>query len=103
MVNLYNSVYNCGNDRINAWVKDSYFAKLTQQAITFRIIIDNIIVGYFMLVLNTIVLEEFKPDIHNFFTDTIGNTIPCLELKYIAIDKRYQRNKYGYFMPLLSK
>ena len=87
--------FDCGKPNINEWVEDSYYALLTQQGKTFKIYVDDILVGYYMLTLNSVLLEDFNDDVGDYIAQSISKYIPCLELKYIAIDEKYQGNKYG--------
>lgn len=87
--------FDCGNASINDWVTKSYYVTLLQHGYAYQIVGNDKILGYYMIVLRDIELNECPESISEFFEETLCNKIPSVCIKYIAIDKKYQGNKIG--------
>lgn len=76
----------CGVASIDNLIKDAFAKTLFKQAKAYNIVLDNIIVGSCMVRFTSIEDEEYY---------VADYTYTAIELVYIAIDKRIQRNGVG--------
>ena len=86
--------FDCGVESINDYVRESYYPVLTQHAYTFSIMNGDIVLGYFQILFREIELEDFPEEISEYDPE-IKRTISAIHIRYIAIDKKYQRKGIG--------
>lgn len=87
-------MFDCGMDTINEYVVESYLATLLQHGYAYQILYGNIVVGYYMLTFNHVMIEDC-PDSISEYTSGLSNFLYCVEIKYLAIDKKYQKRGIG--------
>lgn len=87
--------FDCGVDSINQYVSESYYATLTQQAHAYRVVFKGKCLGYFMIMFRKVEKEDCTEEVSDYISDTISDYFFSLHIKYIAIDKKYQRNGIG--------
>lgn len=89
------SGFKCGNDSIESQIENSYAATLLKIAFGHKIILNNQIVGYYMNhfktievdVVNSIMGDEFDPNISNHYT--------AMHILYLAIEESMQNQGIG--------
>ena len=86
MENDIPSSFTCGEDSIDALTRTAYNKTLFKQAIAYNILVDDRLVGNCMLKVAHICDEEYYVSDHDY---------AALELSYLAIDSRLQRNGIG--------
>lgn len=86
--------FDCGVESINKYVQESYYPVLTQYAYTYSIMNEDKLLGYFQLLFREVAIEEFPDEISEYDPEIKG-TISAIHIRYIAIDKKYQRNRIG--------
>lgn len=86
--------FDCGVESINKYVVDSFYATLLQHGYAYQILYNNIVVGYYMITLNHVELEECPETISD-YTSGLCDFLYCVEIKYLAIEKCYQHRKIG--------
>ncbi len=87
--------FECGKESINEYVKNSYFPTIIQQAYAYSIMKDNIILGYYQILFREIELTDFPEDISEYEDGIKNGKISSLHIRFIAIDRLYQRHKIG--------
>ena len=92
-------VFDCGVDSINQYIVDSFFATLLQHGYAYQILYNNgvngdIVVGYYMITFSHVMVEEC-PEVISDYTTDLNKFLYCVEIKYLAIDKKYQHNRIG--------
>ena len=88
--------FECGVASINEYVKNSYYQLLIQHAYTFSIMREKTVVGYYQVIFRDIELDKFPEDISDYSSSDIkGNKITAVHIRYIAIDKQYQKRNIG--------
>lgn len=92
--NIEDGSFDCGVESINQYVVDSFWATLLQHGYAYQIFYGKIVVGYYMITFNHIQIEDC-PEILSEYTSGISNFLYSVEIKYLAIDKKYQRKKIG--------
>ena len=58
--------FDCGNESINEYIKDSYFPLITQKAYTYGVMQENILLGFYQLMFREICLNDFPEKILGF-------------------------------------
>ncbi len=92
---IKNGTFDCGISSINQYVVDSFYATLLQHGYAYQILYnDDIIVGYYMITFNHIMIEKC-PEAISEYTSGLNDFLYCVEIKYLAIDKNYQHKKIG--------
>lgn len=87
--------FDCGVSKINDYVADSFYATLLQHGYAYQIKCnDDIVVGYYMITFNHVLIEDC-PEAISEYTLELSKYIYCVEIKYLAIDKKYQRKQIG--------
>ena len=86
--------FDCGIDSINEYVYCSYLATLLQHGYAYQIEYKNKIIGYYMITINHILLEDCNDEIAD-YTSGLSNYIYSIEIKYLAIHRNYQRKGIG--------
>lgn len=87
--------FDCGNPSINKYVEDSFAATLSQQCYAYRIVYKSCIVGYYMITLRDVALSDCVSDISDYQEGNFGEFLPSLYINYLAVGKKYQKNKIG--------
>jgi len=88
--------FDCGIESINDYIKNSYYPLITQQAYAYCIMYDNIVLGYYQIFYKELKIDCFPEDISGWFDYNLSvDTISAVHIRYIAIDKKYQRRKIG--------
>lgn len=90
-----NTMFSCGVDSIDQYVKDSYYPILTQHAYAYSIMSGNTILGYYQILFREIKLEDFPEEISEYSSEVKADTISAVHIRYIAVDKKYQKNEIG--------
>lgn len=86
--------FDCGVDSINQYVYDSYATTLLQHGYAYRIVYEDISVGYYMIMFNMISILECPDEVSEYMCG-VSNYISCIEIKYLAIGKQFQKKKIG--------
>ena len=87
--------FSCGNAAIDSWVFQSYYVTLLQHGYAYRIMGNGTILGYFMIMFRNVEPYECPEEISDYREENLCSQIPSVCIKYIAIDKRYQRRGIG--------
>lgn len=90
-----NQSFDCGVDSINEYVKNSYYPMLVQNAYTYSIMKDDRVLGYYQIMFREIELQDFPDDISDYEPGVKDGKISALHIRYIAIDKNYQKLGIG--------
>lgn len=90
-----NTTFSCGVSSIDQYVKDSYYPLLTQHAYTYSIVSGDIVLGYYQVLFREIQLDDFPEEISEYSSEVKADTISAVHIRYIAVDKRYQKHKIG--------
>lgn len=91
--------FDCGVSSINEFIVDSFFATLLQHGYAYQILYSNkeykdIVVGYYMITFSHVMVEECPETISD-YTTRLNDFLYCVEIKYLAIDKKYQHKRIG--------
>ena len=87
--------FDCGIDSINKYVKDSYYPSIAQHAYAYNIIGNGKSLGYIQFLFRDVELDYFPDDISGVDPGIKANTLPAIHIRFLAIDKSYQRNRIG--------
>lgn len=90
--------FDCGNNSIERLISSTYYATLLQQAYGYKVILDDIVVGYYMIypkkieiaIMDAIEGDEYNSEITDYFI--------AIHIGYLAIDKSYQGNHVGTYV-----
>lgn len=88
----------CGNNSIESLISSTYYATLLQQAYGYKVIWNDIIVGYYMIYpkkINFDVMESIEGDEYN---SGVVDCYNAVHIGYLAIDKTYQGNHIGTYV-----
>lgn len=86
--------FDCGIAGINDLVQRSYYPTILQHLYAFEILVDGVIVGYYMYGFRRIKLSESPGDIGDYISD-LSEYCYALHIRYIAISEQYQRIGIG--------
>lgn len=86
--------FDCGVESINQYVVRSFLATLLQHGYAYQILYNEKVIGYYMITFNHIMLEDC-PEAISDYTSGLNDFLYCLEIKYLAIDKVYQKKGIG--------
>lgn len=86
--------FDCGVESINKYVYESYWATLLQHGYAYQIEYDSRIIGYYMITINHMMLEDCDEKISE-YSSGLSNYIYTVEIKYLAIRKNLQGKKIG--------
>lgn len=92
---VMNTDFDCGVDSINEYVRDSYYPTIVQHAYAYSISHNDIVIGYFMVMFREVSLEDFPEDIAGFDPEIKEGNLSSLHIRYLAIDKKYQKRHIG--------
>lgn len=87
--------FDCGVESINKYIKNSYFPTIMQHAYAYSIMNNGLILGYYQVLFREIELKEFPDDIAELDPCIKEGKISSVHIRFIAIDKRYQKKKIG--------
>ena len=90
-----NSPFDCGVESINKYVRDSYYPLIIQQAYAYSIASRDKVLGYYQVLFRDIELDKFPEYIAGYSFDDHYLKLTALHIRYIAIDKKYQRLGIG--------
>ncbi|MCM1232330.1 MAG: GNAT family N-acetyltransferase [Ruminococcus flavefaciens] len=92
---IKSGTFDCGVESINQYVVKSFYATLLQHGYAYQILYNNdVIVGYYMVTFNHVSIESC-PEAISEYTSGLSDFLYCIEIKYLAIDKNYQKRKIG--------
>ena len=95
--------FNCGVTSINQYVVNSFMATLLQHGYAYQITYKNVTLGYYMIMFNHIKLEDC-PEVISDYTSGLSDFLYSVEIKYLAIDQKFQRKKIGTaVLPIIIK
>lgn len=94
-----NDTFDCGVKAINQYVVESFFATLLQHGYAYQILYNNKVVGYYMITFSHVRIEDC-PEVISEYTLDLTKFLYCVEIKYLAIDKNYQKKKIGTYVLL---
>lgn len=89
--------FDCGNSSVNMQVQGSFYPTLLQYAYAYKISISDNVVGYYMIKFRTIKMEKAPSEISE-YTCSLIDECNAVHIKYIAIDKKYQRKTIGTYV-----
>lgn len=92
--NVEQGNFDCGVESINKFVYESYWATLLQHGYAYQIEYEGRIIGYYMITINHILLEECDEKISE-YTSGLSSFIYTIEIKYSAIQEKFQGKKIG--------
>lgn len=87
--------FDCANDSIETQVEDSYYITLLKQAYAYKIVFDEIIVGYFMLHFKSIQLDSIDEINGIDYQSNMQQEYTAMHIRYLAIDSVYQHKGIG--------
>lgn len=87
--------FKCANPSIEQQIRDSYFITLLKQAYGHQIMIDNKVIGYYMLYFKGIQLDEINKIMGEEYESNMTNYYMVIHIRYMAIDVRLQHNGIG--------
>ena len=85
--------FTCGNPSIDQMLKDGFYSTLLKQGFCYEIVIRDRIVGYFFYTYILVSCNDENMD--SYCSTLMGFNYPALHIKFIAIDKKFQRKKIG--------
>lgn len=85
--------HDCGNYSINTTVMQSYYPHILKQAKTYKILLSDIIIGFYCISIGSINLENSNSDIADYYHGT--PEYGFLKLNYLAVDKSLQNKGIG--------
>lgn len=92
---VQNDSFDCGVESINAFVKDSYYPSIAQHAYAYNVIGGGKSLGYIQFLFRDVELDCFPDDIAEVDTGVKENVLTALHIRFLAIDKKYQKKKIG--------
>lgn len=90
-------MFDCGVESINKYVIHSYLATLLQHGYAYQIFYEDKVIGYYMITFSHIRIEDC-PEAISDYTSGLSDFLYSIEIKYLAIDKRYQKRKIGTYV-----
>lgn len=90
--------FNCANSSIEKQIDDSYFITLLKQAYGYQILIDDKVVGYYMLYFKNINLEEISNIMKEEYESCMVSYYMAMHIRYLAIDERVQHHGIGTYV-----
>lgn len=93
------SSFDCGVDSINGYIRESYYPTIFQEAYAYSISTKSstgkLLLGYYQILFREIELDDFPEEVADYYTPIKDGKISSLHIRFIAIDKKYQRNDIG--------
>lgn len=88
--------FDCGNESINDYIKNSYYPLITQQAYTYSITneANKSLLGFCQYMFREIHITDFPENISD-YCDGIKEEISAIHIRFIAIDCNYQKHHVG--------
>lgn len=87
--------FDCDVSSINEDVKHSYYPHILQHAYTYSIVAREKILGYFQIMFRDVEIKDFPEDISEYESGVKDRTVSAIHIRFIAIDKNYQRRGIG--------
>lgn len=87
--------FKCANPSIEQQIRDSYFITLLKQAYGHQIMIDDKVIGYYMLYFKEIQLDEINKIMDEEYESNMADYYMAMHIRYLAIDERLQHNGIG--------
>lgn len=87
--------FTCGNESIDRKIYNSYYSTLLQQTYAYKIIIKDLICGYYLYHFQVIEADTSEKICGDEFNGGIYNEYMSLHIEYLAIEKDKQHNKIG--------
>lgn len=87
--------FKCANPSIEQQIRDSYFITLLKQGYGYQIIVENKVVGYYMLYFKDIELDEVNKIMDEEYESNLASCYIAMHIRYIAIDERLQHKGLG--------
>lgn len=81
--------FNCENGSITLKIKEGYYASLLKQAYAYEICIEDIVIGYYSLSIESFTYED------EYSVSPEATGYAAIRLNYLAIDKNYQYQGLG--------
>ena len=93
--NIESGGFDCGIPAINQYVRDSYFPTIAHHVSSYNIMSGSVLLGNFMIMFKEINLDQFPKEVADVDPGIKDGAISSVHVRYLAIDKRYQRKKIG--------
>lgn len=90
-------MFDCGVESINDYVIRSYLATILQHGYAYQIFYEETVIGYYMITFSHIRIEDCPESISE-YTSGLSEYLYSIEIKYLAIDKRFQKRKIGTYV-----
>lgn len=90
-----NLPFDCGVESINEYVRTSYYPLIIQHAYAYSVMSGGKVLGYYQVLFRDIELEKFPEEISDYSFDEHNLKVTAVHIRYIAIDKKYQKHKVG--------
>lgn len=87
--------FNCANPSIEQQIKDSYFITLLKQAYGHQIVINDAVIGYYMLYFKGIQLEDINKIMEEDYTSNMADYYMAMHIRYLAITECLQHQGIG--------
>lgn len=87
--------FKCANFSIEQQIKDSYYITLLKQAYGHKIVIDETVVGYYMLYFKGIRIEDINKIMNEEYESNMTDYYTAMHIRYLAIDERIQHKGLG--------
>lgn len=90
-----NIEFDCGINSINGYIQQSYYPFIIQQAYTYSVKSDDLILGFYQVLFRDIYLEDLPDDIEYIDSEINNDKIIAVHIRFIAVDSNYHRKKIG--------
>ena len=87
--------FDCGVKSINEYIRDAYYPHILQNAYSYCIMYNNIVLGYYQIMFRNIEVNDFPQEISDYITELNDKKISAVHIRFIAIDRKYQKQKIG--------
>lgn len=89
------TVFKCNNSSIEQQIHDAYFITLMKQAYGHQIIINDKVIGYYMLCFKRVELEDVNAIMGEEYQSSTINYYTSMHIQFLAIDSRLQHKGIG--------